>query len=113
MAKLPGFAKAFVGRWRIVKMDVWDSDFLDFSKRCISPSKQIRRRNRLWGSQGLPGRALRHPRRIGLRRVLMGGHNENDPTRGRGWAMVGIAGSSSATSTFANVAEFFNSLLGA
>ena len=29
MAKLPAFAKAFVGRWRIVEMDVWDKDFLD------------------------------------------------------------------------------------
>ncbi|MCP1846032.1 hypothetical protein ACVIHI_008507 [Bradyrhizobium sp. USDA 4524] len=28
MAKVPGFAQAFVGRWRIVEMDVWDSDFL-------------------------------------------------------------------------------------
>ena len=29
MAKLPVFAKAFAGRWRIVEMDVWDKDFLD------------------------------------------------------------------------------------
>ena len=29
MAKLPTFAKAFAGRWRIVEMDVWDKDFLD------------------------------------------------------------------------------------
>lgn len=29
MAKAPGFAKAFAGRWRIVEMDNWDSDFLD------------------------------------------------------------------------------------
>ncbi len=29
MAKVPGFAKAFAGRWRIVEMDNWDSDFLD------------------------------------------------------------------------------------
>ena len=29
MAKLPSFAKAFAGRWRIVEMDVWDNDFLD------------------------------------------------------------------------------------
>ena len=29
MAKLPAFAKAFVGRWRIVEIDVWDKDFLD------------------------------------------------------------------------------------
>ena len=29
MAKVPAFAKAFAGRWRIVAMDVWDSDVLD------------------------------------------------------------------------------------
>ena len=29
MAKVPGFAEAFAGRWRIVEMDNWDSDFLD------------------------------------------------------------------------------------
>ncbi|MDH2357270.1 hypothetical protein QCM80_42900 [Bradyrhizobium sp. SSUT112] len=29
MAKVPGFANAFVGRWRIVEMDVWDNHFLD------------------------------------------------------------------------------------
>ena len=29
MAKVSGFAKAFAGRWRIVEMDNWDSDFLD------------------------------------------------------------------------------------
>ena len=29
MAKLPGCAKAFAGRRRIVEMDNWDSDFLD------------------------------------------------------------------------------------
>src|SRR5262249_24621475 len=29
MAKVPRFAKAFAGRWRIVEMDNWDGDFLD------------------------------------------------------------------------------------
>ena len=29
MAKVPAFAKAFAGRWRIVEMDIWDNDFLD------------------------------------------------------------------------------------
>jgi hypothetical protein len=29
MAKVPAFAKAFAGRWRIVEMDVWDNGFLD------------------------------------------------------------------------------------
>jgi hypothetical protein len=32
MAKLPAFAKAFAGRWRIVEMDVWDKDFLDLAE---------------------------------------------------------------------------------
>ncbi len=29
MAKVPGSAKAFAGRWRIVETAVWDSGFLD------------------------------------------------------------------------------------
>jgi len=29
MAKIPAFAKAFAGRWRIVQTDVWDNDVLD------------------------------------------------------------------------------------
>jgi hypothetical protein len=29
MAKVPAFAKAFAGRWRIVEMDVWDNDVLN------------------------------------------------------------------------------------
>jgi hypothetical protein len=29
MARVPGFAKAFAGRWHIVEMDNWDRDFLD------------------------------------------------------------------------------------
>ncbi|MFK4654285.1 hypothetical protein ABIF97_004219 [Bradyrhizobium japonicum] len=28
-AKVPGFAEAFAGHWRIVEMDTWDGDFLD------------------------------------------------------------------------------------
>jgi hypothetical protein len=29
MTKVPAFAKAFSGRWRIVEMDNWDNDVLD------------------------------------------------------------------------------------
>jgi hypothetical protein len=29
MPKVPSFAKAFAGRWRIVEMDTWDKAFLD------------------------------------------------------------------------------------
>lgn len=71
MAKVPGFANAFAGRWRIVEMDVWDSDFLDLVEEAHLRG-QVRWRNRLWGSQGLARRPLRRPRRFGLCGVLMG-----------------------------------------
>ena len=29
MARVPAFARAFAGRWRIVEMDVWDNDAID------------------------------------------------------------------------------------
>jgi hypothetical protein len=29
MPKVPAFAKAFAGRWRIVEMDTWDNAVLD------------------------------------------------------------------------------------
>ena len=37
MARMPAFAKAFVGRWRIAEMDVWDNDFLDL---VVAPPRQ-------------------------------------------------------------------------
>ncbi len=42
MAKVPGFAKAFVGRWRIVEMDVWDSDVLDLVEEAQLTFKALR-----------------------------------------------------------------------
>jgi hypothetical protein len=38
MAKVPGFAKAFAGHWRIVEMDTGKATFSILSKRRISPS---------------------------------------------------------------------------
>ena len=29
MARVPAFARAFAGRWRIVEMDVWENDVID------------------------------------------------------------------------------------
>ena len=43
MAKVPGFAKAFAGCWRIVEMDNWDSDFLDLVEEAALPSRKVRR----------------------------------------------------------------------
>lgn len=31
MARVPTFAKAFAGRWRIVEMDRWDDDVVDMT----------------------------------------------------------------------------------
>ena len=39
MTKVPGFAKAFAGRWRIVEMDNWEATSSILSKRRISPSR--------------------------------------------------------------------------
>jgi len=73
MAKVPACAKAFVGRWRIAEMDVWDNDFLDLVEEAHLTFKgQGGRRNRLRRTQGLPRCSLRRPRRLGLRRVLVG-----------------------------------------
>ena len=41
MAKLPAFAKAFAGRWRIVEMDVWDKDFCELDHH----SSELNRRH--------------------------------------------------------------------
>ena len=74
MAKLPAFAKAFAGRWRIVEMDVWDKDFLDLVETAhLDIQRRGGRRNRFRRTEGLPRYSLRHPRRLGVRGVLVGG----------------------------------------
>ena len=93
MAKAPAFAKAFTGRWRIVEMDVWENDFLDLVEEAhLTFRGNVRWRNCLRRSQGLPGRTLRHPRRFSLRGVLMGRARREYPACGRGWVMIGTAG---------------------
>ena len=39
MARVPAFARAFAGRWRIVEMDVWE-DVVDEVEERTSPSDQ-------------------------------------------------------------------------
>jgi hypothetical protein len=65
MPKVPSFAKAFAGRWRIVEMDTWDNAVLDLVEEAhitftgASDGKIVGRQDRLRCSSGLPGRALR------------------------------------------------------
>ena len=74
MAKLPAFAKAFAGRWRIVEMDVWDKDFLDLVETAHLTFKGAADGEIAFGAlKGLRRYSQRHPRRFGVRGVLVGG----------------------------------------
>jgi hypothetical protein len=80
MAKIPAFAKAFAGRWRIVEMDTWDNDFLDLVEEAHITFKG--------SSDG------RYGSRDGsaCAEFSWQGHDENDEACGRGWAALGTAG---------------------
>ena len=92
MAKVPGVAKAFAGRWRIVEMDNWGSDFLDL----------VEEAHLTFGGKSDGEIAFGAPKgfldvRYGARdgsacaEFSWEGHDENDPACGRGWAMIGTA----------------------
>ncbi|MGY4257366.1 hypothetical protein ACVI1L_004434 [Bradyrhizobium sp. USDA 4516] len=93
MAKVPGFAKAFAGRWRIVEMDNWDSDFLD-----LVGEAHLTFRGKSDGKIAFGALKGFLDARYGTRdgsacaEFSWEGHDENDPSCGRGWAMIGTAG---------------------
>lgn len=73
MAKRPAFAKAFAGRWRIVEMDNWDDDFLNLVEEAHITFHGAADGEIAFGAvKWLPRCSLRRPRRLGLRRVLLG-----------------------------------------
>ena len=121
MAKLPAFAKAFVGRWRIVEMDVWDKDFLDLVETAHLTFKGAADGEIAFGA--LKGFLdVRHGTRDGsaCAEFSWDGNDENDPASGRGWVVLGTQAASSDTSTsttatiqasYAIVPDFFNGLL--
>jgi hypothetical protein len=93
MAKVPAFAKAFAGRWRIVEMDVWDNDVLDEFEEAHITFKA--------GSNGeiafcaLNGELdVHYGSRDGLACAEFSwqGFDDNEPASGRGWATIGTAG---------------------
>jgi len=93
MAKVPAFAKAFAGRWRIVETDVWDNDFLDEVDEAhitfqSGPDGEI-----AFGA--LNGDLdVRYGSRDGAASAEFSwqGFDDNDPASGRGWATIGTAG---------------------
>src|SRR5256885_11896116 len=93
MAKVPGFAKAFVGRWRIVEMDVWDSDFLDLVEEAHLTFEGKSDGEIAFGA--LKGFLdVRYGARDGsaCAEFSWEGHDENDPACGRGPAIICTAG---------------------
>ena len=93
MAKLPAFAKAFAGRWRIVAMDVWDKDFLDLIETAHLTFKGAADGEIAFGA--LKGFLdVRYGTRDGsaCAEFSWEGNDENDPASGRGWVVLGTAG---------------------
>ena len=88
MAKVPAFAKAFTGRWRIVEMDVWDNDFLDLVEEAYITFQGDSDGEIAFGA--LKGFLdIRYGSRDGsaCAEFSWEGHDENDPACGRGWVV--------------------------
>src|SRR3954468_8599280 len=101
MAKVPGFAKAFVGRWRIVGMEGWDSDFLDLVEEAHLTLQGKSDGEIAFGA--LKGFLdVRYGTRDGsaCAEFSWEGHDENDPACGRGWVRSALRAGSSVTSTY-------------
>ena len=93
MARVPGFAKAFAGRGRIVEMDNLDSEFLDLVEEPHLTFEGKSDGEIAFGA--LKGFLdVRYGARDGsaCAEFSWEGHDENDPACGRGWVMIGTAG---------------------
>ena len=92
MAHHPAFAKAFIGRWRIVEMDQWDNDYLDlvepaFIRFGANDGAFVFGAVKGWLD-------VRYCTRDGSACVEFSweGMNDADQAGGRGWAALGTAG---------------------
>jgi hypothetical protein len=94
MAKIPAFAKAFAGRWRIVEMDTWDNDFIDLVEPAHLTFKGAADGEIAFGA--LKGFLdVRYGSRDGAACAEFSwqGHDEGDEACGRGWVALAAAGS--------------------
>jgi hypothetical protein len=93
MAKVPAFAKAFAGRWRIGEMDTWDNAFLDLVEEAHLTFTGASDGKIVFGA--LHGFLdVRYGSRDGsaCAEFSWEGQDDNDPACGRGWASLGTAG---------------------
>ena len=93
MAKVPGFAKAFAGRWRIVEMDNWESAFLDLVEQAhLTFGSQFDGEIAFGALKGFLD--VRYGTREGssCAEFSWEGHDDNDPACGRGWVAIGTTG---------------------
>jgi hypothetical protein len=92
MTTVPHFAKAFAGRWRIVEMANWDSDFLNLVDEAHLTLGKSEGEIAFGVLKGFLD--VRYGARGGsvCAEFSWEGHDENDPACGRGWAMIGTPG---------------------
>jgi hypothetical protein len=93
MPKVPSFATAFAGRWRIVEMDTWDPAVLDLVEEAHITVTGASDGKIVFGAlQGFLD--VRYGARDGsaCAEFSWEGQDDNDPACGRGWASLGTAG---------------------
>ena len=92
MAKVPAFAKAFAGRWRIVEMNVWDNDFLDLVEEAHLTLEGETGEIAFGALKGFLD--VRSGARDGAACAEFSweGYDDNDPACGRGGVVIGTAG---------------------
>lgn len=93
MAKVPVFANAFTGRWRIVELDNCDNDFLDLVEEAHLTFDGAADGGIAFGA--LKGFLdVRYCARDGsaCAEFSWEGEDEDDPACGRGWAAIGTVG---------------------
>lgn len=84
-AKVPNFATAFGRRWRIVEMDTWDSGFLDFVEQAHLTFKGKSDGEIAFGAlKGFLDVRYGTCDGSACAEFSWEGHDENDPTCGRG-----------------------------
>lgn len=91
-AKVSSFAKAFAGHWRIVEMDNWDSDLLDLVEEAhLTVGGKSDGKIAFGALKGFLDVSYGSRDGSACAEFSWEGHDENDSSCGRGWAMIGTA----------------------